>query len=66
MAIGNTPLLKKGSEEPLSLVNKFVVLCAEARQTDAITIAPFGYDVELIELWFLVISHSRNFLEVIR
>ena len=61
MAIGNTPLLRKGSEEPLFLVNKFVLFCAEARQADAIAVTSLGYDVELIELGFLVVSHSRNF-----
>ena len=61
MAIGNTPLLKKGSEEPLFLVNKFVLFCAESRQTNAIAVTSLGYDVELIDLGFLVVSHNRNF-----
>ena len=66
LGVGNTPLLRKGSEEPPFLVNKFVVFCAEARQSDAIAIASFGYDVENLKFWFLIVLHSRNFLEVIQ
>ena len=42
------------------LVDQFVVLGAEARQSDAIAVAPLGYDVENIKFWFLIISHNRN------
>ena len=57
---------RKGARSsPLPLVCKFVILGAESRQTDAVAIAPFGYDVELIKLRFLILSHNRNFLEVI-
>ena len=45
----------------LLLVGKFVVLGAEARQADTIAVTSLGYDVEHIKLWFLILSHSRNF-----
>ena len=44
---------RKGARSsPLPLVCKFVILGAEARQTDAIAIASLGYDVEHIKLRF--------------
>ena len=56
------PCKRKGARSsPIPLVCKFVILCAEARQTDAIAVTSLGYDVELIELGFLILSHSRNF-----
>ena len=52
--MGNTPtcLLRKGSEEPLFLVNKFVLLGAEARKSDTIAITSLGYDCKNVNFWF--------------
>ena len=56
------PCKRRGARlNPFPLVCKFVVLGAEARQADAIAVTSLGYDVELIELGFLILSHSRNF-----
>ena len=43
---------KKGLRRAPFLVNKFVVFCSEARKSDAIAIASFGYDVENLKFWF--------------
>ena len=43
------PCKRRGARSsPLPLVCKFVILGAEARQTDAISVTSLGYDVELI------------------
>ena len=42
------------------LIYQFVVLCSESRKTDTVAITSLGYDEENLELWFLIIFHSRN------
>ena len=41
------------------LVDKFVLFRSETRKDRAIAVAPLGYDLENIEIWFNVIFHSR-------
>ena len=53
---------RKGAQfELLSLVCKFVLFGAKTWQSDTISVAPLGYDIENIKLGFLIVFHCRNF-----
>lgn len=55
--------VKGARVSPLLLVNKFVILGAEARQTDTIAITLLGHDEENLKFWFQIIFHNRNFFK---
>ena len=50
----------KWLESESLLIYELVVLGAESRKTDTLAVAPFGYDIENIKFWFLIIFHNRN------
>jgi hypothetical protein len=47
----------RGFAPRIFLVDKFVLLGAEARQTDAISVATLGYNLHNLNLWSRIAQH---------